>query len=173
MTAHWDPRRRAFGIHMIWWWLAGIWADHVRLALTSDVTKLAGFTIEESVHDPSRSHRQVYCPSLNRYSKALQCSMRLEPSVRRHSFRGQFSRRADPGGRQELQQQISVATSSKTRITPFTIPRRSIRYDMCRLPVPLSCFFHQTQSARASANAVNSSSTHRAPPWRGVVQRMR
>ena len=52
----WDPinwvLERAFGIHMPThiWWLAGIWADHVRLYTTEELTRAvteAGFTIEE------------------------------------------------------------------------------------------------------------------------------
>ena len=90
----WDPinwvLERAFGIHMPThiWWLAGIWADHVRLYTTEELSRTmtaAGFTIEETWFTTHRCFpfslmlfligsnivKRTVSPSLNRYSEDL------------------------------------------------------------------------------------------------------
>ncbi len=93
----WDPvnwvLERALGTHVPShiWWLAGIWADHVRLYTTDELTQTlnaAGFTIEETWYTTHRCFpfslmlfrigsnivKHTVCPSLNRYSEDLGAS---------------------------------------------------------------------------------------------------
>ena len=90
----WDPlnwvSERAFGKHMPShiWWLAGIWADHVRLYSTEEITRTvnaAGFAVEDMLFTTHRCFpfslmlfligsnivKHSICPSRNRYSDDL------------------------------------------------------------------------------------------------------